>query len=80
MKSSEFRADLDPYLVRSMLLGTIEHIFFRWHLLDRKADLPDFTDDLMDVLMLGMRRESQPRALQINLSLPDLAEEGPREG
>jgi TetR/AcrR family transcriptional regulator, fatty acid metabolism regulator protein len=74
--SGEFRPDLDPYLARSMVLGTIEHVFFRWHLSERKAGLPDFTDDLMDVLMRGMRRESQPRTLQINLSLPEEAVPG----
>lgn len=67
--SGEFRPDLDPHLARSMVLGTIEHIFFRWHLAERKVDLPDFTDELMDVLMRGMRREKEPRALQINLSV-----------
>lgn len=75
IESGEFRPDLDPYLARSMVLGTIEHVFFRWHLTDRREELQDFTDSLMEVLMRGMRREPEPAAVQLNIALtPD----GPR--
>ncbi len=68
IESGEFREDLDPRLVRSVVLGTIEHIFFRWHLLERKEELPDFVDPLMDILVRGMsKRRGEP--LQIHLHL-----------
>jgi len=70
MEEGEFREDIDPYLVRSMLLGTIEHIFFRWHLKGRKQELENFVDPLMEVIMGGIRREKRPEAYQINIQLP----------
>lgn len=69
IEKGEFREDIDPYLIRSMLLGTIEHIF-RWHLMGRKEELDNFIDPMMDILMGGIRREEEPKAYQINIQLP----------
>jgi len=69
-RSGEFREDVDPYLVRSMILGTIEHIFFRWHLKGRKEELEDFVDDMLDIITKGIRKESEPRSYQINITVP----------
>ena len=33
--SDEFKSDTDPYLVRAVILGTIEHSVITWLLLDR---------------------------------------------
>jgi TetR/AcrR family fatty acid metabolism transcriptional regulator len=68
IESGEFRGDIDPYLIRSMILGTIEHIFFRWHLSGRKDDLQDFTDDMLDVLMGGIKKEEK-NVYEIHLTL-----------
>lgn len=59
MESGEFRSDLDPYLVRHILLGTIEHIFFRWHLLDRREPMQDFIDSMLDILLEGIRAKKE---------------------
>lgn len=69
MESGEFRNDIDPFLVRSMILGTIEHIFFRWHLTGRKEDVTDFVDDLMELLTKGIGREREP-TYQVSITLP----------
>lgn len=70
IEEGEFREDIDPYLIRSMLLGTIEHVFFRWHLMGRKQELDDFVDPMIDVIMGGVRREEESKAYQINIQLP----------
>lgn len=69
--AGEFRDDIDPVLVRSMVLGTIEHIFFRWHLLERKEELPDFVDSLTEVLVAGIRKPDDSRAIQVNINLEE---------
>jgi TetR/AcrR family fatty acid metabolism transcriptional regulator len=74
MESGEFRPDIDPYLVRSMILGTIEHIFFRWHLKGRQEDLADFVDPMMEIITGGIRREEEPSSYQINIQLPSREE------
>jgi len=55
VSSGEFRPDLDPYLVRHMILGTIEHIFFRWHLRGRKDEMVDFVEPMLDIVFDGIR-------------------------
>ncbi len=70
VSSGEFRDDIDPYLVRSMILGTIEHIFFRWHLKGRGGELADFVDPMLEMIMGGIRRKPGPEAYQINIQLP----------
>ncbi|HEY5531374.1 MAG TPA: TetR/AcrR family transcriptional regulator [Candidatus Anoxymicrobiaceae bacterium] len=69
IRNGEFRSGIDPRLVRSILLGTLEHIFFRWHLLERKEELPDFVDQMMDILMNGAEKDGIGRSLQININL-----------
>ena len=71
MESGEFRDDVDPYLLRSIILGTIEHIFFRWHLKGRKDDLKDFVDDFMDVLLRGISRDRGEKTLRVELVVED---------
>ncbi len=80
MRTGEFRPDIDPYLVRSMILGTIEHVFFRWHLKGRKGKPGDFIDPMLDALMGGIRKEKEPRAYQINITLPSSPAEGTTSG
>ena len=69
IRNGEFRSGIDPRLVRSILLGTLEHIFFRWHLLERKEELPDFVDQMMDILMNWAEKDGIGRSLQININL-----------
>jgi TetR/AcrR family fatty acid metabolism transcriptional regulator len=71
IEDGDFRDDIDPYLIRSMILGTIEHIFFRWHLMGREEELPDFVDTMIDVLIRGIGKAEESRSLQINISLPE---------
>jgi len=70
IESGEFREDIDPYLIRSMILGTIEHFFFRWHLRGRKDELTDFIDPMLGVIIVGIKKEEEPRSYQINITLP----------
>jgi hypothetical protein len=54
-----------------MVLGTVEHIFFRWHLMERQEELPDFVDSVMEIIMGGIRdpgRSQPPLRLDISLS------------
>lgn len=53
-----------------MILGTIEHYFFRWHLKGRKEEVADFIEPMLEMIMGGIRRDEQPRSCQINITLP----------
>ena len=53
--SREFRGDLNPYVVRSIFLGTIEHMVIRWLLKDMSYSLFDNVDETFDFIATGLR-------------------------
>jgi TetR/AcrR family transcriptional regulator, fatty acid metabolism regulator protein len=59
IESGVFKKDTDPYLVRSMILGTIEHLFTRRHLLGTPKDLINQVDPLVDLILDGIRVKGQ---------------------
>lgn len=52
--TGEFRADLNPHLIRSVILGTIEHMLTRRILLGKPENLVGFTDPLADLVIGGI--------------------------
>jgi len=55
--SGEFRAETNPYLVRSMILGTVEHLVIRRLLIGGPKELSQFSDALADQIIYGIRRD-----------------------
>ncbi len=53
-KSGEFRQDLNPYVARSIFLGTIEHIVIRWLLKDMSYSLFDNLEATFDQIATGL--------------------------
>ena len=54
IQSGEFRKDLDPYVARSVFLGTIEHMVIRWLLKDMSYSLFDKLEQTFEVLTQGL--------------------------
>jgi TetR/AcrR family fatty acid metabolism transcriptional regulator len=52
--AGQFRSDLDPLLVRSAILGTIEHLVIRQVLLGKPQDLVTQVDALTDLIVGGI--------------------------
>jgi TetR/AcrR family transcriptional regulator, fatty acid metabolism regulator protein len=52
--AGEFRADINPHLIRSVILGTIEHMLTRRILLGKPETLVGFTDPLADLVVGGI--------------------------
>ena len=65
-----FKKNTDPYLIRAMLLGTIEHLCIRWHLFGRPSNLADYVDPIVDLTFNGMRTRPAGKNLSIHLHLP----------
>jgi len=53
--SGEFKAQTDPYLLRALILGTIEHSVTSWLLLGRHQNLAAMADPLIDIVVNGIR-------------------------
>jgi TetR/AcrR family fatty acid metabolism transcriptional regulator len=72
MASGEFKADINPFLARSVILGTIEHMVIRSVLLGKPENLLEFVDPLTDLLVGGMGQEKSPGAWNLKISLEPL--------
>ncbi len=66
-----FKKDTDPYLVRSMILGTMEHLCIRWHLLGAPSNLVKYVDPLVDLILDGIRVQKHPKNISLHLHLTD---------
>ena len=53
-RSGEFKKDLNPFVARSILLGTIEHVVIRWLLKDMSYSLFKNLDATFDILIEGL--------------------------
>jgi TetR/AcrR family fatty acid metabolism transcriptional regulator len=58
--SGEFRADSDPYVVRSVLMGAVDHATTNWLLSRRERNLVDLVDPILDLVMTGLIDETPP--------------------
>ena len=67
--SGEFRSDSNPYLIRSTVLGTIEHLVIRSILLGKPKNLAEFVDPLTDLIIDGIKRESKGQKWKVNVTL-----------
>ena len=49
------RRDTDPYILRHVILGTLEHMVTRWLLKEEKYDLLDHHQEVSRILIDGLR-------------------------
>lgn len=69
-----FKKDANAYLIRSMLLGTIEHLFIHWHMAGRPERSPsilDLLDSFMELIFDGVRAKKEETGLTLRLNLED---------
>jgi TetR/AcrR family fatty acid metabolism transcriptional regulator len=69
-----FRKDADAYLIRSMLMGTIEHLFIHWHMQGmpkREKSIIDMLDPFLELVLSGIRTRRNEQGLTLNLKLED---------
>jgi TetR/AcrR family fatty acid metabolism transcriptional regulator len=54
--SGEMRSDLNPYIARSIFLGTIEHMVIRWLIKDMSYSLFDNLEQTFDIFVNSFKR------------------------
>jgi TetR/AcrR family transcriptional regulator, fatty acid metabolism regulator protein len=70
-----FKRNANPYLIRSILLGTIEHLFIQWHMQGRpkgKPNIPDLLDPFIEIVLEGIRAKKSESGLTLKLELKDM--------
>lgn len=69
IEDGTFKKDIDPLLVRSMILGTIEHICTRMHLMGAPSNLMGHVDPLMDLILDGIKVQRHPKTITLHLHI-----------
>ena len=57
-----FKKDADAYLIRSMLMGTIEHLFIQWHMQGRpktEKSIMEMLDPFIEIVLDGIRAKKE---------------------
>jgi AcrR family transcriptional regulator len=68
-KNGEFRPDIQPYLVRAMIYGTIEHLVTRKSLLGVPDDLLSLADEITRTIFQGILLPPKERELTVHVTL-----------
>lgn len=55
IETGEFKKDISPYLIRSMILGTIEHLVTNWVMTGNPDNLEELVDPLIDTIIQGIQ-------------------------
>lgn len=61
INDGSFKKDLDPYLIRSIIMGTIEHMFIQWHMEDRPKDhnISEKAAQFTEIIFNGIRQNRE---------------------
>lgn len=66
VKEGVFRDDIDPYIVRNMILGFIEHLTIQWLLLSRPENLSGQRDVIFDMVIRAIEKEQKPQSVTLD--------------
>ena len=69
IQNGEFRADIQPHLVRAMIWGTIEHLVTRKSLLGKPKDLLSLADEIVTTIFQGILAPRKEPAINVNVRL-----------
>jgi TetR/AcrR family fatty acid metabolism transcriptional regulator len=64
-----FRDDLDPYLVRNMVLGFIEHLTIQWLLVGRPEHISPCLDTVFDMVMRAIEKDEDEDCVELKLKI-----------
>lgn len=69
LAAGEIRSGFTPFLIRSVILGTIEHLTTRKLVLGTDDNLLDYVDPLMELIMGGIQPDSLPGTLHLKVTI-----------
>jgi TetR/AcrR family fatty acid metabolism transcriptional regulator len=74
--SGEIKSGFTPYFIRSVILGTIEHLTTRKLLMGTDDNLLDYVDPLVALIMGGVKGGKPPDRLHFRVTVEPVAGEG----
>ncbi|MFH1138793.1 MAG: TetR/AcrR family transcriptional regulator [Pseudomonadota bacterium] len=73
--SGEFKPDLNPYLIRSVILGTMEHLVTSRLMRGRWENLLDQVDPLTDLIIEGIKKDAKSRTWDLRITMEPSGED-----
>ncbi len=64
-----FRDDLDPYLIRNLVLGFIEHLTIQWLLVRRPERISQYRDTIFDMVMRAIAKDEDEDSVDLKLRI-----------
>ena len=67
-----FRADTDAYLIRSVLMGSVEHLFIHWHMQGmpkRDKSMMALLDPVLEIILSGIRAKKPEQEVVLRLKV-----------
>jgi TetR/AcrR family fatty acid metabolism transcriptional regulator len=71
MQNGEFRPDIQPYLIRAILWGTVEHLVTRKCLLGKPDDLVGLADDIIETVFQGIVVRKKEPTINLKVKIED---------
>ena len=71
IQNGEFRAGIQPLLVRAIIWGTIEHLVTRKCLLGKPDDLLALADDIIDTIFQGIVLPQKEPTINLKVKIED---------
>ena len=53
-EQGEIRNDISPFMIRHMIIGTLEHVSTYWLLKERQSDIASFSNDVAAMVLSGI--------------------------
>lgn len=72
-----FKENTDALLVRSMILGTIEHLCINKLLLGEPKDLRIYIDPLVDTVLEGIKKQAKQFSINLSINNIEMPQTGP---
>ncbi|MEA3470973.1 MAG: TetR/AcrR family transcriptional regulator [Thermodesulfobacteriota bacterium] len=67
-----FRDDIDPYIVRNMVMGFIEHLTIQWLLIGRPESISDYRDTIFDMMIRAIEKKDEDDFVEVKLKVDTL--------
>lgn len=69
IRTGEFRGDLDPYVIRAMLWGTLENMVSRRSLIGEPEDPLALIEQVMDIIFKGILAVQKEQTVNVTINL-----------
>lgn len=77
IEDGTLKNDTDPYLLRAIILGTIEHLCTRWRMMGIPARPSAYTDQIVSSVLYGATAARDAKSVSLKVKLDDEKETVP---